>query len=488
MAELDLYGDLYGDVDDCGSPVALSPSQPVTTPAPEARPPSDGELRRNSGVNSPTLRNDPDSVSQPPTTFSISTYEDPKYSKNNLESPHRSGNEHWPSESAHPPRPSSAASNSSGGGANGGNRSAGMWGVKPSEMPDEGKMFVGGLNWETTEDVLKHYFAQYGSVVHCTIMRDPANGRSRGFAFLTFADPAVVNKVMVKEHFLDGKLIDPKRAIPRGTAPAPSGVPGSPMSDRRPSHNQSSESLSNKLFCRGMPENATPQSFRSYWAQFESQARIEEAVLMMERDSNRHRGFGFINLVTNEDADALLKCGPFVMDGHPLDVKRKSPTRGRDSRHDSRDHMNKMPPPLDRFGPPPHHDPYHHGPMGGFHKGGMGGGPGWRGAWNPGMLPPMGGGMGYNRGLYMGMGMHHDERSMLPNRGMAHDIPGSMLGPYGAPYQRSSSGSYGSDWRGGPPSMRSGVHGAYTSHHHPNPPPSVGPSRNQRGSRNYAPY
>lgn len=38
-------------------------------------------------------------------------------------------------------------------------------------------------------------------------MRDPTNGRSRGFAFLTFADPAVVNKVMVKEHFLDGKLV-----------------------------------------------------------------------------------------------------------------------------------------------------------------------------------------------------------------------------------------------------------------------------------------
>jgi RNA-binding protein Musashi len=37
-------------------------------------------------------------------------------------------------------------------------------------------------------------------------MRDPA-GRSRGFAFLTFEDPAAVNKVMVQEHFLDGKIV-----------------------------------------------------------------------------------------------------------------------------------------------------------------------------------------------------------------------------------------------------------------------------------------
>lgn len=38
-------------------------------------------------------------------------------------------------------------------------------------------------------------------------MRDGATGRSRGFGFLTFRDPKVVNVVMVKEHILDGKLV-----------------------------------------------------------------------------------------------------------------------------------------------------------------------------------------------------------------------------------------------------------------------------------------
>jgi hypothetical protein len=37
-------------------------------------------------------------------------------------------------------------------------------------------------------------------------MRD-ASGRSRGFAFLTFEDPAAVNAVMVREHYLDGKIV-----------------------------------------------------------------------------------------------------------------------------------------------------------------------------------------------------------------------------------------------------------------------------------------
>lgn len=40
-------------------------------------------------------------------------------------------------------------------------------------------------------------------------MRDGATGRSRGFGFLTFKDPKNVNTVMVKEHYLDGKIVWP---------------------------------------------------------------------------------------------------------------------------------------------------------------------------------------------------------------------------------------------------------------------------------------
>lgn len=54
---------------------------------------------------------------------------------------------------------------------------------------------------------LRNYFSQFGDVVECTVMRDGATGRSRGFGFLTFRDPKTVNTVMVKEHSLDGKLV-----------------------------------------------------------------------------------------------------------------------------------------------------------------------------------------------------------------------------------------------------------------------------------------
>lgn len=63
----------------------------------------------------------------------------------------------------------------------------------------------------TSPESLREYFEQFGEVVECTVMRDSGTGRSRGFGFLTFKDAKTVNIVMVKEHFLDGKIVRLKR-------------------------------------------------------------------------------------------------------------------------------------------------------------------------------------------------------------------------------------------------------------------------------------
>ena len=84
-------------------------------------------------------------------------------------------------------------------------------------------MFIGGLNWETTDgrsliinclsllyvdksEGLKAYMGQFGEIDSATIMRDPS-GRSRGFAFLTYSNVSSVNKVMEQVHHLDGKQV-----------------------------------------------------------------------------------------------------------------------------------------------------------------------------------------------------------------------------------------------------------------------------------------
>ena len=53
-----------------------------------------------------------------------------------------------------------------------------------------GKIFVGGLSWQTTEDGLKYYFEKYGELTDVALMTDKRTGQPRGFGFATFKDPA----------------------------------------------------------------------------------------------------------------------------------------------------------------------------------------------------------------------------------------------------------------------------------------------------------
>lgn len=72
---------------------------------------------------------------------------------------------------------------------------------------DEGKLFIGGIAWDTTEDKLRDYFGQYGEVTQTVIMRDKTTGRPRGFGFVVFSDPSVLDSVLNDKHTIDGRMV-----------------------------------------------------------------------------------------------------------------------------------------------------------------------------------------------------------------------------------------------------------------------------------------
>ena len=53
-----------------------------------------------------------------------------------------------------------------------------------------GKVFVGGLSWQTTEEGLRYYFEKFGELCDAALMTDKRTGQPRGFGFVTFKDPA----------------------------------------------------------------------------------------------------------------------------------------------------------------------------------------------------------------------------------------------------------------------------------------------------------
>lgn len=72
---------------------------------------------------------------------------------------------------------------------------------------DQGKLFIGGISWETTEDKLIEYFSQYGEVMQTVVMRDKVTSRPRGFGFVVFSDPSVLDRVLQEKHTIDGRTV-----------------------------------------------------------------------------------------------------------------------------------------------------------------------------------------------------------------------------------------------------------------------------------------
>ena len=66
-----------------------------------------------------------------------------------------------------------------------------------------------------SEDTLRDYFAQFGALEAAEVMKDRYTGKSRGFGFVCFVDPACALRALNTEHTIDGRRCEAKVALPK---------------------------------------------------------------------------------------------------------------------------------------------------------------------------------------------------------------------------------------------------------------------------------
>jgi len=78
-------------------------------------------------------------------------------------------------------------------------------------------IFVGNLNFQTTQEELKAAFAQYGTVERVNIVTDRDTGQPRGFAFVEMTDRSAAETAIAQLNGADlnGRAMNVNEARPK---------------------------------------------------------------------------------------------------------------------------------------------------------------------------------------------------------------------------------------------------------------------------------
>ncbi|XP_047322047.1 heterogeneous nuclear ribonucleoprotein A3-like [Impatiens glandulifera] len=185
-------------------------------------------------------------------------------------------------------------------------------GSKRSDNPNfgdgasPGKIFIGGLAKDATLDQFTGYFGKYGEITDSVIMKDRNTQRPRGFGFITYADPAVVDVVIAETHVINGKQVEIKRTIPKGAA-------------------EPKDIKTKKIFVGGLPPSVTEDELMDF---FSKHGKVVEHEIIKDHVSQRSRGFGFVVFDSEEVVDSVLSGGNMIdMFGTQVEIKKAEPKK-----------------------------------------------------------------------------------------------------------------------------------------------------------------
>jgi len=86
--------------------------------------------------------------------------------------------------------------------------------------------------------------------------------------------------------------------------------------------------MGNKLYVGNLPFSATDDSLREMFGQA---GQVESARIITDRDTGRSKGFGFVEMSTEQEAsEAINKFNGTELDGRSLTVNEARPMAPRD--------------------------------------------------------------------------------------------------------------------------------------------------------------
>lgn len=226
----------------------------------------------------------------------------------------------------------------------GGGGSSGSRGGPQSHL----KVFVGGIGQHTTKESLNEYFSQFGRV-DSIIMMDKQSGRSRGFGFVDFQDEETMEAALSMTHEVDGVKVSISAYADRGQPGPPQRQPRQAPGGRgevsaaaaniinstvemvaklqagfggrqgdggQPRAMPEPEAKPSKLFITGLDQHITAEMLSDAFSQYGDC----ECEVVVDKQSSRSRGFGFVQYFSQGDSTAAAEAADHFVNGRRVEV------------------------------------------------------------------------------------------------------------------------------------------------------------------------
>jgi len=178
------------------------------------------------------------------------------------------------------------------------------------------KIYIGNLNFDTTEEALTSAFEEYGAVENCYMPID-YDGNPRGFAFIQMSDEDCEKAIEgLNGSELDGRRLNVNMSLPKGQKAPPS-------------------TKQTKLYVGNLSWGTEEDALREL---FEEYGKVIDSYLPVDRDTGQHRGFAFVTMAPDDALRAADETDGYELDGRILRVNEAQPkSQKRDTNYDSYD-------------------------------------------------------------------------------------------------------------------------------------------------------
>lgn len=176
------------------------------------------------------------------------------------------------------------------------------------------KLYMGNIPFTATEEEIREYYQQFGSVKEVFVPRDKNSGEGRGFAFVTMAEEDIQQAIEATNGAdFGGRNLVVNEPLPVGK--------------KAPSRGRRTSDRGTKLYVGNLSYYTVTETLEELFGEF---GEVLDCYLPEDPASGGSRGFGFVTMMKEDAERAIADLDQCEVDGRTIRVNEAQP-KGRKS-------------------------------------------------------------------------------------------------------------------------------------------------------------